>query len=284
MKLILLLPFHFLTLPSLFTVLLLTHSSSRNIIPSLYKVNFTSQLGHAFSFDEHGDTNGEYVLHRVSIDSNSSEFKQIGEWRNSGFQALNRSIAEEHTSSCSYACPEGWGASIEKEACCQLCKQCTGDEYSSNITGLCEKCPQGSRTTMDNTHCIYLKRKDYRLTESSLGIAAICMTSTGILLVAIIMCVLYKHRDTHIVRASSKEITAVLLVGIALAYATLLITVTMHDTSLCQVYMFSTGLSFSLMAGALFTKTNRTYRIFRKQVMRNGNVYFGQCFIGNDLI
>ncbi len=246
-----------------------------NLLSSLYEVNFTSQLGHPVSFDQNGDTGGIYVLHVLSPMAGSKcKFEKFGEWRSfgskKGFTELDKSISERHKSSCT-SCAEGWGRlPIEAGSCCWTCERCDGDEYKSNTTKLCEKCPANSIPDSRHSQCIMLTKRYASFTSSNSGIAILCMCITGLLLVLVILFILYKYRNTHLVRASSKEVTAVLLVGIAIGFATPLFAVTVQNTWTCQLYVYINGLSFSIMIGTLFTRVNRISRIFRKQVMRTG--------------
>ncbi len=249
-------------------------SFTRNVLQSMFKVNFTSQLGHNMSFNKNGDTKGIYVLNSIKIAKNECSYSEVGEWRSfgtpSGFIYLDQSIAKTHKSSCG-KCPPGWGRLIKKAGdCCRPCEKCTGNEYKSNRSKQCEKCPNDSVPDDRHTGCIKLIKRYLTLTNNKFGIACLCTTTTGLGLVIGISVIFYKYRDTHLVRASNKELTLVLLVAIVLGYATPLVTLMAQSKWLCTLYVYMKGLSFCLMIGALFTKVNRIYRIFRKQGMRTG--------------
>lgn len=254
-------------------------------------MNFTSQLGVPFFFDKYGDTKGAYSFKVSSKEGKRCMFTDIAEWTQhstSGdhnkqhFRAFNDTISQKYISKCAEDCPVGHGKLLRKTSgdCCWTCKKCTGEEYSSNTSGLCERCPD--RSVPNNLHgdCIKLTENKLNLTGSTHGVIILCLSIFGLLLVIFISVVFFVHRNTYVVRASNKELTVVLLLGIALGYITPVVAAVAQTTILCRMLFYIDGLSFSMTIGSLFTRANRMYKIFRKQVMMGGelNIF---CVIKN---
>ena len=247
----------------------------------LHQVTFTSQLGVPFSFDKYGDTKGAYSFKVNSNEGRSCMFTDIAEWTQhstSGdhnkkhFLSFNDTISQKYISKCAEDCPAGHGKLLRKTSgdCCWTCKKCTEEEYSSNTSGLCEQCPDRSIPNDLNSECIKLTANKLDLTGSTHGVVILCLSVLGLLSVIFILVVFFVHRNTHVVRASNKELTVVLLLGIALGYITPVVAVVAQTRLLCSMLFYIDGLSFTMTIGSLFTKANRMYKIFRKQIMMGG--------------
>ena len=85
----------------------------------------------------------------------------------------------------------------------------------------------------------------------------------GILATSFVLHVFIRHRDSPVVRASSRELSFVLLIGILLCYAMTFVIVAPPMDITCAAEKFGIGFSFSLCYAAILTKTNRIARIFR---------------------
>ena len=70
-----------------------------------------------------------------------------------------------------------------------------------------------------------------------------------------------RHNDTPVVKASTRELTYLILVGMALCYLTTFPLLALPDTLNCTLSRIMPGFSFSLIFAALLTKTNRIARI-----------------------
>jgi hypothetical protein len=73
-----------------------------------------------------------------------------------------------------------------------------------------------------------------------------------------------RHNNTPIVRASGRELSYVLLTGIFLIYAITFLMVAEPGATVCAGRRLFLGLGTTLSYSALFTKTNRIYRIFEQ--------------------
>ena len=87
------------------------------------------------------------------------------------------------------------------------------------------------------------------------------------------MVVYCRHGNTHIVRASSKVLSYIMLFGIFLGYLTAALILLERTDTLCQIVLFSFSIGFCIVVGTLLIKTNRIHRIFSKRAMRKGTLY-----------
>ncbi|XP_010000623.1 PREDICTED: metabotropic glutamate receptor 6-like, partial [Chaetura pelagica] len=92
----------------------------------------------------------------------------------------------------------------------------------------------------------------------------LAVATTGLLVTAFILGTFVKHHETPIVKASGRELSYVLLAGIALVYIITFIMVAEPGVGVCALRRLFLGLGMSLTYAALLTKTNRIYRIFEQ--------------------
>lgn len=69
------------------------------------------------------------------------------------------------------------------------------------------------------------------------------------------------HNDTPVVKASTRELSYIIMFGIILAFCSTFVLVAKPNIITCYFTRILPGLSFSLIYGALVTKTNRIARI-----------------------
>ena len=116
--------------------------------------------------------------------------------------------------------------------------------------------------------------------NSTFAIVPLCLSTLGIILTITFIIIIVKHRDTPLVRASGifllknknqipqcffpgRELSYMLLSGILLCYLNTYILLAKPSIVICTLQRFGVGMGFSVVYGALLTKTNRIYRIFQ---------------------
>ena len=101
------------------------------------------------------------------------------------------------------------------------------------------------------------------------AIAAVTLACIGIASTLFVAAVFLRHHDTPVVKASTRELSYIILIGICMCYVTTFFFITKPTTWTCYLTRVMPGLSFSLIYGALVTKTNRIARILsgRKKIM-----------------
>ena len=229
------------------------------------------------NFDKNGDQLGGYVVQNLQETFNGEfNYKVVGQW-----DVLNRSsplevvgdIQWSHdgymvpASMCSQPCgnneyPE---AVADQEICCWVCRTCPRDrEVSKGLE--CIECALNHTPNEMKTECIPIQ-PSYLMWSSGWSIFIVLLTIFGIIAtttVAIIFIVHYKH---PLVKASSRELTAVILTGIMLCYLLPFFFIEKPSPWSCAVRRFGVGFCFCLYYSALLVRTNRIHRIFNRSSM-----------------
>ncbi len=104
-------------------------------------------------------------------------------------------------------------------------------------------------------------------TEAVIPIVVACV---GIFATVWVTVVFIRHNNTPVVKASTRELSYIILLGICISYTTTFPLVAKPSLASCYMTRILPGLSFSLIYGALVTKTNRIARILagsKKKIM-----------------
>ena len=243
----------------------------------LHNVSFSPAAStDIISFDSNGDQRGGYLIKNLKqVSKGKFEFEVIGHWDEFPLDRTEkleifREIQWSHVqttapeSLCSYPCGGGeYPEPIASQAeCCWICKSCPGARDVSR--GLeCMKCERGYIPNESRTECILIP-PSYLEWSHWWSIVTIMLALCGIIAtmtVAVIFVVYHKHQ---IVKASSRELSAVLLVGIMLCYLLPFFFIIKPAPWICGVRRFGIGFCFSLCYSALLVKTNRIHRIFNR--------------------
>ncbi|XP_023599120.1 LOW QUALITY PROTEIN: metabotropic glutamate receptor 6 [Myotis lucifugus] len=170
---------------------------------------------------------------------------------------------EVPASQCSLPCRPGERKKMVKGvSCCWHCEACDGyhfqvDEFT------CEVCPGDMRPLRNHTGC--RPTPVVRLTWASPWAAPpLLLAVLGITATTAVVATFVRHNNTPIVRASGRELSYVLLTGIFLIYAITFLMVAEPGAAVCAARRLFLGLGTTLSYSALFTKTNRIYRIFEQ--------------------
>ena len=106
--------------------------------------------------------------------------------------------------------------------------------------------------------------------QDSEAVVAIVMACIGISFTLFVTAVFMKHNNTPVVKASTRELVYIILIGINFSYMTTFPLVAKPSLVTCYLTRIMPALSFSLIYGALVTKTNRIARILagsKKKIM-----------------
>uniref|UniRef100_A0A914WBF6 G-protein coupled receptors family 3 profile domain-containing protein n=1 Tax=Plectus sambesii TaxID=2011161 RepID=A0A914WBF6_9BILA len=169
-------------------------------------------------------------------------------------------------SECGSKCP-GWSIRrYQKDKCCWDCENCTFPSVKLNEThcGVC---------LMDMDRQIFTKPNEWRnacetfdatIVGFTNPIVATVVTAAGAGIIAtIVTLVLFiTYSSTPIIKASGRELSLVLLVGIALCYSTVFMVAVKPTKYTCVLVRFLYSLSYTVCYAAIFVKTNRIVRIF----------------------
>lgn len=245
--------------------------------------SFVSPTGHRVSFDESGSAKAYYNILFVNNRGGENHFDVLGSWYlGAGFRFLPQYECDQHPFSglqsfarCSPKCGPGSWKEPKKHfpECCWNCLRCHGNSINNQSeAAACVSCPDGSIANDDKSFCEVILSTEVYNTPAGMAVAGAC--GVGICAVFITFLSLLKQRKTPVIKASSREISYVLLFGLAWCYG-LPITFILQPTSLfCQICPFLMSTGIAMVIGSLLAKTNRIARIFSLKTMRTGKAYF----------
>ena len=246
------------------------------LLKYLHNVSFSPGLSaEVIMFDANGDQHGGFLVKnlRLAVEGRYS-FEIIGRWDEISvdegtlqiFSEVEWNDGYESTplSACSLPCgggeyPEPVANQVE---CCWICRPCIGIRVVS--TGLvCTECelgflPNANRTSCDRIPLTFL-------TWTSIwAILIIIGTSIGITFAAFVIAVFIVYYKHPVIKACSRELSAVLLIGITLCYLLPISFIVKPAPWVCAIRRFGVGFCFALSYSALLVKTNRVHRIFNR--------------------
>lgn len=246
--------------------------------------SFVSPTGHRVSFDESGSSRAaSYNIVFVNNRSGEYHFKVFGNWNlGNGLKYLPRYEHDGHPFSslhsfakCSSRCEPGFWKEPKKHfpECCWNCVRCYGNSVTNQSgAAACVSCPAGSIANREKSSCDASPVTEVYSTRAGIAVASAC--GVGVCAVFITLVTLFKQRKTPVVMAASREISYILLSGLAWCY-TLPVTFILYPTSLfCNIQPFLISTGIAIVIGSLLTKTNRIARIFSVKTMRSGKAYF----------
>ncbi|XP_051164141.1 metabotropic glutamate receptor [Leptopilina boulardi] len=237
----------------------------------LLNVSFIDDAGSEVKFDEHGDGLARYEIlnfRKMNLSSNNGyHYKVVGKWVS--LKSLDirtdeliwaRGAKDMPISACSLPCEPGMIKKQQGDTCCWVCDQCEEYEYVFDEM-TCKDCGPGRWPHSNKKGCYQLPIKHIRWT-SAFAIVPAVISCLGIITTLAVAGLLFKHRDTPVVRASGRELTLILLAGVLVCYLNTFLLLATPTTATCILQRFGVGVSFSAVYGALLTKTNRIARIF----------------------
>uniref|UniRef100_A0A0P5YKL2 Metabotropic glutamate receptor n=2 Tax=Daphnia magna TaxID=35525 RepID=A0A0P5YKL2_9CRUS len=236
----------------------------------LLNVSFLDPAGSEVKFDAQGDGLARYTImnyRRLPNGANNGyDYKEVGKWFNEleldpADVIWTREQSAVPSSVCSQPCGVGQVKITQQgDTCCWSCDRCDPWEYVENEFK-CADCGPGRWPYDDKRGCFDLEMQ-YMRWDSLLAIVPICVSCGGILLTVTVISIFVRHSETPIVKASGRELSFVLLGGILLCYFNTFTLLAKPMVVTCAIQRLCVGTGFSIVYGALFTKTNRISRIF----------------------
>lgn len=211
-----------------------------------------------------GDQPGVYEIRNLM----GGRQRIIGTWNSShGLHLTNQvkwrqGIKGVPLSICSQPCGDGEAQQfVEDESdCCHSCEACIGDNVIGNGK-TCEKCELGTMPNTEKSKCV-LNPVTFLRWSSPWAIIIFIGTTLGLAATAFVATVFVTFHKQKIIKATSRELSAILLTGIALCYIIPFIFIAEPSPATCAIRRFSIGFCFSLCFSPLLMKTNRIYRVF----------------------
>lgn len=234
----------------------------------LFNVSFINNARERVKFDINGDVQqATYSIFNLQETSdNVFSFEHVGSWDDENRLVISGNIKwntgqDVPSSRCSLPCKiEEVRRLVPDEAtCCFTCESCIENTISSGVE--CVACSNGTVPSENRTTCLDIPLTFLRWSDIW-GIAIVVITSIGMIATVIVIIVFGIHWKHEIIKASSRELSAIILGGIFLCYIIPFIYIVMPSAAICGIQRFSIGFCFTISYSALLVKTNRIYRIF----------------------
>lgn len=136
--------------------------------------------------------------------------------------------------------------------CCWECISCVGNTYT-NFTDAskCENCPYNYWTNKQHTGCkiiqnIYLEHDDYW------AIAILALSSLGVSMLLFTVILFFYNHNTPVIRASSRGLCYLILVGIGLLFMLPLTIIGKPTPIRCKLQPYVTGIAMAVNIGMFF--------------------------------
>ena len=225
-------------------------------------------------FDKNGDVQNSYTIFNLQTDlSDAYSFRPVGSWDHVNLLNISvsdiewRSGREVPQSVCSLPCgPSQEPVSAPNQAqCCWTCRSCLGD-FTVSSGDRCYECKEKFIPNFDKSNCTAIPIT-YLTWSSPFGIVLVVLTAFGIIVClgsGIVYAVFIKNA---VIKASSRELSAMLLGGTFLCYTLPLVFLITPSPSSCGIQRLVSGSCFAIVFSALLVKTNRIHRLFNHSEM-----------------
>ena len=232
----------------------------------LYNVSFESPTSNKVFFDRTGD---QHLAFYDIVNLGRNGIRTIGTWNNIDFLNITgdiqwRDAGGVPVSICSAPCGSGQQPVLvpERSDCCWTCESCQGANTVSTGEN-CTACPEGTSPNAKRDLCV-ANPITYLTWSNPWAIVILLVTALGLSVTIFIIVIFVLYNRHKIIKATSRELSAILLTGIALCYALPFVFIASPSPATCTVRRFGIGFSFALCFSPLLMKTNRIYRVFHQ--------------------
>ncbi len=178
---------------------------------------------------------------------------------------------------CSHPCGVGYATIKQEVHCCWVCHKCRENEIVHDNT-LCKSCPNAMWPDNNRLYCENIE-KTFLSFSHLYAILIVAMSVFGILSFLAIVAVFIRNRNKKLIKALSRELSFIILLGLLISYLTIFTLVVRPTNGICTLSRVCFHVSFTLIYAPLLIKTNRISRIF--EAGRKGNTR--PHFIGNTI-
>ncbi|XP_072025082.1 metabotropic glutamate receptor 5-like [Amphiura filiformis] len=242
------------------------------LLHHLLNVTFPESDGSMFSFDENGDTAGQYVIRNMQLVDGEYQLVDIGIW--DPHHTESRLNLREHSiqwqlenqpprSECVEYCGLGYISIPLEQKCCFGCQRCPSHAFVANGTE-CIECPQTEWPDKEYASCQKLRPSFLPLNHPAV-LLILVFSFLGLILCLLAISGLWYYHDHQLVKASSRELSTVNLAGLILAFTVSSCCLTMHPSVItCVSIETIISLSFTLSFTPMLLKVSRIWRIFNE--------------------
>ena len=235
----------------------------------LLNVSFNTTDG-IFKFDQNGDTSGKYQISNIQKQDEEYVTVTIGYW-DARFSGEALQLEEENIqfvdqsnrvpfSLCREQCKSGHITIPLEEKCCYGCQACPINAIV--VDNICEECPlthwpDESKSICESIQTTFVKLKD------PVVLTILVLSSCGIIVSLVTAAGLWIYRNHPLIKATSRELSAVNLLGVTIAFIDALLLLIEPTSVSCPVIESMISLCFTVMFAPTLLKIVRIYRIFR---------------------
>ena len=232
------------------------------------------------SFDSNGDMYGSYDIRQVQMENNSLKDTLVGQWsRKEGIvrldmlqwnlkietdTKLNKTAPPVPESVCSHPCEPKEHIVYSEVHCCWTCSQCRTNDRLILNGSTCKQCDLYTWPDEDTaTSCLPIQPNYMTLNRSDyIGIGLFSMAAFGTILTCLTLVDFSLNRNAKLIKATSRELSTVILLGAQIANILVLIFVLKPTKERCVVREVGFHLATFLMYNPLMWKAIRIFRIF----------------------
>lgn len=216
------------------------------------------------NFQRHG--HGRYVNQQVGVWDASTHTLHLDDsdvvWHvNRTQQVVRRSGSRAPTSQCGEACADGYIYSYFRDTCCWECRPCNANEITVANATKCALCAPYTWPNSNASHCVQLQPYYVRWSDA-LAVVFVIVAVAGVSACAVFFAVFLTHHNNRLIKATSRELSYIMLGGVTMQYVLLVSIVSKPTAFVCYFNYIGFNVSFSVVYAPLLTRTNRIYRIF----------------------
>ena len=249
----------------------------QSVLDKLYQGYFQGIDG-KFQFDTNGNVAGKYNLVNLQIADSGLAYAPIGYWDPNSEERLHIDVdnimfadgsRDVPSSLCIEDCQAGFIIIPLEEKCCYGCKKCPSNAIVVNHTE-CVACPITAWPDKELVQCVTISPDTLRWSDPIIS-AILISTFIGIALAILTIIGMIAYKDHPLIKATSRELSAVNLSGVSLAIIAVFPLLVRPTTATCPLVEAVISLCFTLVYAPTLLKVNRIYRIFtagKKSVKR----------------
>lgn len=167
---------------------------------------------------------------------------------------------------CQEDCPTGMFRSVTTP-CCWKCLKCPTGTISSQINDMnCTECPQGQTPDESRSECLDLPEIEIKW-SSLASVLVIMFAVIGFLLVAICSFILYRQRMTPLVKASNRELSAILMFTITTSFSVSILSLAKPTDFICTLVNCVSSMVLVTFISVLVIKTMKILSAFQINVI-----------------
>ena len=241
------------------------------LLSAIRNLSFHSPSKRNVSFTNAGDISAAYDVFFVGdVKRINYAIEKVGQWKDGGlnlFPLKWKNDFEPIQSQCAKPCGT---AQVRlpinhKPGCCWKCKTCDQRSLPINAS-TCRACAQGFKPDKSLTKCIEIPVQYFSLdgksVSVSLALIPTILSILGCVSLTFIAVVFIKYRNTPLVKASGKELSTLLFIGIFLSFIFTFVAILKPCSSTCIAREIFYTLPLTCIYVSITVKTNRLHRIF----------------------